>query len=288
MLFENLDHCHLIIVNISLFSKVLLFMKMSYIFEICPLKNVGERSTAKNYRPVSLLSVVRKVFEKLVNNRIVDELEKYGPFSDFQYGFRSSQSTADLLTVVSDRIARGFNRSWATQAVALDISKAFGRVWHADLLHKLKSYGISGQIFGLISSFLSNRQLWVVLDGKSSQEYPVNAGAPQRSNLGPTLFLLYINHLPDDVICNNAIYADDTTLYSKCDQASDLWQQLELASELESDLRETVDWDRQWFVDFNAGKTQLVSFERSWNTGAIDVKMDGSILEEKNLLRCWG
>ena len=121
------------------------------------IKNVGERSTAKNYHPVSLLSVVSKVFEKLVNNRIVDHLEKCGLFSDFQYGFRSSRSSADLLTVVSDIIARAFNRSGATQAVALDISKAFDRVWHADLPHKLKSYGISGQIFDLISSFLSNR-----------------------------------------------------------------------------------------------------------------------------------
>ena len=135
---------------------------------------------------------------------------------------------------MSDRIARAFNRSGATRAVALDISKAFDRVWHAGLLHKLKSYGISGQIFGLISSFLSNRRLQVVLDGKSSQEYPVNAGVPQGSILGPTLFLLYINDLPDDVICNIAIYADDATLYSKCNQASEL--QLELASELESDL----------------------------------------------------
>ena len=74
-------------------------------------KNVGERSTAKNYRPVSLLSAVSKVFEKLVNNRIVDQLEKCGFYSDFQYGFRFSQSTTDLLTVVSHRIARAFNRS---------------------------------------------------------------------------------------------------------------------------------------------------------------------------------
>ena len=124
------------------------------------------------------------------------------------------------------------------------MSKAFFKVWHAGLLHKLKSYRISGQIFGLISSFLSNRRLRVVLDGKSSQEYPVNAGVPQGSILGPTLFLLYINDLPDNVICDIAIYADHTTLYSKCDWASDLWHQLELASEPESDLQDTVDWGK--------------------------------------------
>ena len=102
-------------------------------------KNFGEKSTAKNYCPVSLLSVVTKVFEKLENNRIVDHLEKYDLFSDFQYGFMSSCSTADLLTVVSDRITKAFNWSGATQAVALDISEAFNRDWHAGLLHKLRS-----------------------------------------------------------------------------------------------------------------------------------------------------
>ena len=86
------------------------------------------------------------------------------------------------------------------------------------------------------------------LNGKSSQEFPVNVRVTQGSILGPTLFLLYINDLPDDVICDIAIYADDTTLYSKCDQASDLWQQLELASELESDLQDTMDWSRKWFL----------------------------------------
>ena len=234
------------------------------------------------------LSVVSKVFEKPVNNRVVDHLEKCGIFSDFQYGFRSSLSTAALPTVESDRIARAFNRSGATRAAALDMSKAFGRVWHASLLHKLKSCGVSGHTISLISSFLSNRQLQVVLDWKSSQEYPVNGGVPQGSILGRTLFLLYINDLPDDVICNIAIYADNTTLYSKCNQASDLWQQLELASEFESDLRDTVDWGRKWFVDFNAGKAQLVSFDQSNNTGAIDVKMDGSVLRKNRLLRRWG
>ena len=156
--------------------------------------------------------MVSKVFEKLVNNSIVDQPEKCSLFSNFQYGFRSSQSTADLLTKVSDRIARAFNRSGATRAVGRDISKAFDRVSHAGLLHKLKSYGISGQIFRLIPSFLSNRRLQVVLEGKSSQGYPVNAGVSQGSIFGPKLFLLYSNGLPDGVICGIAIYADDTTL----------------------------------------------------------------------------
>ena len=94
--------------------------------------------------------MVSKVFKELVDKRIVDHLEKCDLFSDFQYGFRSSRSTADLLAVVSDRIAWVFNRSGATSAVAHVISKTFNRVWHAGLLHKRKCYGISSQIFGLI------------------------------------------------------------------------------------------------------------------------------------------
>ena len=128
----------------------------------------------------------------------------------------------------------------------------------------------------------------MVLDGKSSQEYSVNTRVPQGSILGPTLFLLYGNDLPDDIICDITIYADDTTLCSKCDRASDLWQQLELASELQSDLRDTVDWGKKWLVDFNAGKTQLVSFDHSNSNGSIDVKMGGSILEKKSLFKMLG
>ena len=263
------------------------FWKVS---SVVPLfKNVVGRSTSKSYHPVSLLSVVSKVFEKSVNNRIVDHLEIYGAFSDFQFGSRSSQSSADLLAVVSDRNAMAFSRSWATRAVAFDISKAFDRVWHIGLLHKRKFYGISGQI-GLISTFISNRQLWVVLDGKSSPKSPINARVSQGSILGPTFFLLYINGLPDDVICNVATYVDDTTLFFKCDQASDLRQQLELALGLESDLGHTVDWGKKWkwLVGVNAGKTQLVLLGHCSNSTVTDVKMNGSVLLKKSSFKMLG
>ena len=102
----------------------------------------------------------------------------------------------------------------------------------------------------------------MALDGNFSQEHLVNAEVPQGFILGPTLFLLYVIDLADDVLCDISIYVDDTTFYSKCDQAYDLWHQLELASEFESNQRESVDWSRNWLVDFNAAKSQLIPFDR--------------------------
>ena len=184
--------------------------------------NIGKRSAAKSHHPVSLFSVVSKFFEKLVNSRIVDHLGKCGFFSNFQYDFRSSKLTANLLTIISDTIVKAFDRSGATWTVAIYISNAFDRVWHANLLQNLMSHAISEQIFRLISSFLSNRRLHSVLEGKPSQEYPIHATVFQGSILGPTVFLLYINVIPNDAICSIAIYTDDTNLYSKYDQALDL------------------------------------------------------------------
>ena len=110
----------------------------------------------------------------------------------------------------------------------------------------------------------------------------------EASILDPTFFLLFINDLSDGVICNIVIYPDDTTCQSKCDQVSDLWQQLEFVSELESDLRDTLGWGRKWPVDLNAEKTWLVSVDGFNDTGAIDVKMDGSGLQEKSSFKMPG
>ena len=151
----------------------------------------------------------------------------------------------DLLT---QRITKAFSRYEATVAVALDISKASDSVWHAGLLHKLKSYWISGQIFGLIS-FLSNRQLQVILDGKSSQEYLVRQG----SILGPTLFLWYINDLPD-VICDIAIYAMILLSFLSVIRHLIFGNNLNLLRNLNLMYEALWDGGKKWLVDFNAGK----------------------------------
>ena len=140
-------------------------------------------------------------------------------------------------------------------------------------------------MFGLISSFLIKRWFQVVLDGNSPQEYPANVGVPQ----GAILYFFYYALMTFLMMLSVILLLMAMILLStlKYDHASDLWQQLELASELESRLRDTVGWGSKWLVDFNAGKTQLVSFDWSINTSASDVKIDVSVLRKNHLLRYW-
>ena len=135
-------------------------------------------------------------------------------FYDSRYGFRTGRSMANLLTVISECIYRTLNLSGETRAVAFDISKAFDKVWHAGLLKKLQVYGVKGSMFDIVSSFLTDRKIKVVIDGQTSSCYPINAGIPQGFVLGLTLFLLFINDLLDNILYELAIYADDSTLYS--------------------------------------------------------------------------
>ena len=230
-------------------------------------KNVGDRSTAKNYRPVSLLSVVSKVFEKLVNNRIVDHLEKCGLFCDFQYGFRSCRSTADLLTVVSDRIARAFNRSGATRAT--DLSKAFDCLPHDLLIAKLHAYGLDMASLKLLHSYLRKRRQRVKINNTYSSWSEILFGVPQGSILGPLLFNIFLCDLflfvSDIGIAN---YADDNTPH-----ATDKHLETVL-----KDLEQVSDTLLKWFTDnllkANPEKYHLLvstNEKRHLNVGEIEI-----------------
>ena len=251
-------------------------------------KNSGERSDPGNYRPISLLPTISKVFESLLNAALTDHFESLGLLSDKQYGFRSSRSTADLLTVITERLLRALDKCGEARIVALDISKAFDKVWHAGLLQKLSSYGISGKIFSVIESFLLGRRLNVLLDGQKSNTYPVSSGVPQGSILGPILFLTYINDLPDNLICDICMYADDTSLYSCLDKKSSNVERKNLANRIERDLSLVSEWGQQWLVAFNSKKTKLLSVNRYRQAENIPVSMNNCKLAESSGIRLLG
>ena len=246
---------------------------------VCPVfKNAGDKSAPSQYRPISLLSIISKLFESVINKRVLDHLVKNNLMSDVQYGFRSYRSTADVLTVITHRISEAIAKGNHTRLIALDISKAFDKVWHKGLLHKLSSY-ICGNMHAVIKSFLSGRSLKVVINGQSSDAHAINAGVPQGSILGPTLFLLFINDLPNHIIQSLVdIYADDSTLYKSTSSDVD---DTAVASDLTSDLEEVVQWGKRWFVSFNAKKTNLATFHHKRNSPSFSpIQMDNSTLED--------
>ena len=250
------------------------------ISSVCPVyKNSGDRSSPSQYRPISLLSIMSKLLESVINKRVTKHLMKNHLLCDEQYGFRSSRSTADVLTVITHRVSEALDEGFMTRAVALDISKAFDKVWHRGLLLKLSRNGISGNVLGIIESFLSNRSLNVVINGQKSKAHNINAGVPQGSLLGPTLFLLFINDLPNHIIKSLvSVYADDTTLYS---HTSKIHDEESLASDLSSDLENIQNWGKEWLVTFNASKTKLLSFHHHRNPPDLSsVKMSETTLSE--------
>ena len=186
------------------------------IANVVPVHKMKARSETKNYRPVSLFSIASKVMEKIINTSIMNFLERENLLSAYQFGFRSGLGAADLLTALNREWLTSINTGGAVRVMAVDIAGAFDKVSHAGVLRKLSSYGVGGSLHRWLTDYLSNRTLHVVVGGATSQPFPVAAGVPQGSILGPTLLLVYVNHaadvLPDSVY--PATYADDTKLYS--------------------------------------------------------------------------
>ena len=206
-----------------------------------------------------MFPIISKVFESLTSSSLTRYLESLHLVSDHQYSFRSGKSTAGALTVLSEHVYRSLNACGEARANALDISKAFDKVWHCSLLHKLKFYSIPGTFLNLIRFFLTGRSIKVVLDGHSSSSYSITSGVPQGSVIDPTLFLILVNDLPDCILSKLAIYANDATFSSSLDKTKDLFDKVELAADLEDNLRIAVEWRQKWLVTFNASKTKLLS-----------------------------
>ena len=214
---------------------------------IVPIHKKDSKNLVKNYRPISLLPICGKIFEKLIYNSIFQYFKVNDLLVKCQSGFLPGDSCISQLLCISHEIYKSFdcNPSLETRAVFLDISKAFDRVWHKGLLFKLKTYGIDGPLFTLLENYLHKREQRVVLNGQTSNWASINAGVPQGSVLGPLLFLIYINDLPDGIKSNVKLFADDTSIFSVVNDTN------VSCNELNEDLLKINKWAHQWKMLFN-------------------------------------
>ena len=214
---------------------------------VIPLHKKNDKRLVNNYRPISLLPVFGKIFEKIIFNKIYNYLSKQNLLDPNQSGFRQSDSCINQLLAITHEIFEAFdcNPSLEVRSVFLDISKAFDNVWHEGLIYKIKSMGISGGLLNLLENFLSDRYQRVVLNGQTSSWTPVLAGVPQGSILGPLLFLIYINDLPNELQSNAKLFADDTSLFAVADDKN------VYANILNNDHLTISKWTFNWKMLFN-------------------------------------
>ncbi len=215
--------------------------------DVIPIHKKDEKYLIKNYRPISLLPVSGKLFEKLIFNNLYSHFFDNKIISDKQSGFRKGDSTVKQLVAICHDIFCAFDAfpSLEARGVFLDISKAFDKVWHDGLIFKLRKNCVNGDLLYLIKDFLTNRLQRVNLEGVESQWQKVEAGVPQGSILGPLLFLVYINDLLDGVQSNAFIFADDTSLFHIGSNPE------ESSMVLNHDLTHINIWANQWKMIFN-------------------------------------
>ena len=211
---------------------------------VIPIHKKNEKNLSANYRPVSLLPICGKIFEKVIFDNLYFYIFKNNLISDKQSGYRRGDSTVKQLLSITHEIYKAFDSKHAVRAIFLDISKAFDRVWHAGLIHKLQKNGIDGDMLNILSNFLSDRKQRVTIDGQFSAWANIEAGVPQGSLLGPLLFLIYIDDLINVVDSDIRIFADDTFIFKiVIDENS--------SGELNRDLWNINDWATKWKMSFN-------------------------------------
>ena len=219
---------------------------------ITPIHKKGDKQLIKNYRPISLIPLCGKIFEKIVFNHLYSYLTTNNLITKKQSGFRPGDSTTNQLLDLIDTIHQSFDAlpTLEVRAVFMDISKAFDKVWHEGLIFKLKQNGISGSLLNFLKNYLSNRKQRVVLNGSCADYKDIESGVPQGSVLGPLLFLVYINDLESNIKSQIRFFADDTMLFSVVKNPAIS------ANELNHDLEVITHWAHQWKLEFNPDPTK--------------------------------
>ena len=239
---------------------------------VTPIFKKGTRYTTSNYRPVSLTCISSKLMEHIVLSCIMDHADKNNILYSLQHGFRSSRSCESQLLSFTDDVSKNLNNNSQTDILIMDFSKAFDKVDHSLLCYKLKKYGIRGKINGWIRGFLFNRKQCVVVEGESSSYVPVESGVPQGSVLGPALFLLYINDIPDGLNSTCRLFADDTISYLTVKSNAD-------AKQLQDDLQVLAHWEQRWSMEFHPDKCKVLSISRSKSPIKFEYTLHGHKLE---------
>ena len=221
---------------------------------IIPIFKKGDKSNPTNYRPISLLSCVGKIFERVMFKHFYNYLHSNNLLYNMQSGFIPGHSTTTQLIEIYHNICLALdNREFACFTFC-DISKAFDRVWIQGLIHKLKAYGFAGNILHWISDYLTNRTHQTVLNQCKSVVGKPSAGVPQGSVLGPLLFLVFINDLPDGLLGLSRLFADDTSISHQSDSV------LDIVRDTNIDMENISKWSKDWLVEFNPSKTKILLF----------------------------